>query len=59
MLGLPEIIKCAKCGYVLYKSNDLIPPRDIVKKLNGKCPRCSSTLNQNPVSIEVKELKKW
>jgi len=56
---LPEIIKCAKCGYVLYKGNDLIPPRDVVRKFDGKCPRCSSTLSQNPVSIEVRELKKW
>jgi ribosomal protein S27AE len=59
VLALPEIVKCAKCGYVLYKGNDLIPPRDIVKKFNGKCPRCSSTLSQNPLSIEVRELKKW
>jgi ribosomal protein S27AE len=59
VLGLPEIIKCAKCGYVLYKGNDLIPPRDVIRKFDGKCPRCSSTLSQNPVSIEVRELKKW
>lgn len=56
---MPEIIKCSKCGYVLYRGNDLIPPRDIVKKFNGKCPRCSSILSQSPVSIEVRELKKW
>jgi len=58
VLNLPEIIKCAKCGYVLYKGNDLIPPRDIVKKFNGRCPKCSSALSQNPLSIEVRELKK-
>lgn len=55
---MPEIVKCAKCGYILYKGNELVPPREIAKRFGGKCPKCSSTLSQNPLSIEVQEQKK-
>ncbi|MEM4577159.1 MAG: hypothetical protein QW701_06960 [Candidatus Nezhaarchaeales archaeon] len=54
---MPQVIKCAKCGYILYKGKDLTPPRDVVKKFNGKCPKCFSMLNVNPVSINVREPK--
>ncbi|MHC1601531.1 MAG: hypothetical protein ACXQTB_04220 [Candidatus Nezhaarchaeales archaeon] len=56
---MPQIVKCANCGYVLYKGNDLVPPKDIVKKFNGKCPKCMALLNQNPLSIEVRGQKRF
>jgi len=56
---MPQIVKCANCGYVLYKGNDLVPPKDIVKKFNGKCPKCMAPLNQNPLSIEVRGQKRF
>ncbi|MDH5815574.1 MAG: hypothetical protein QE164_02100 [Candidatus Nezhaarchaeota archaeon] len=58
MSALPQIVKCASCGYVLYKGNDLVPPREIAKRFGGKCPKCSSALSQSPLSVEVREQKK-
>ncbi|MEM2214107.1 MAG: hypothetical protein QXD66_03610 [Candidatus Nezhaarchaeales archaeon] len=55
MSALPQIVKCASCGYVLYKGNDLIQPKEIAKRFSGKCPKCSSLLSQSPLSVEVRE----
>ncbi|MEM0217272.1 MAG: hypothetical protein QXM73_00775 [Candidatus Nezhaarchaeales archaeon] len=55
---MPQIVKCAKCGYVLYKGNDLVQPKEIAKRFGGKCPKCSSLLSQSPLSVEVREQKK-
>ncbi|MDI9620042.1 MAG: hypothetical protein QFX33_04450 [Candidatus Nezhaarchaeota archaeon] len=54
---MPQVIKCVNCGYVLYKGNDLVPPREVIKKFHGKCPKCASTLNQTPISIDVQASK--
>lgn len=56
---MPQIVKCANCGYILYKGIDLMAPKDIVKKFNGKCPKCMTTLTQKPVHIEIRGPKKF
>lgn len=55
---MPQIVKCSNCGYILYRGNELVQPREIAKRFSGKCPKCSSILSQNPISIEVQEQKK-
>ncbi|MEM4699342.1 MAG: hypothetical protein QXT74_00090 [Candidatus Nezhaarchaeales archaeon] len=49
-----EIVKCSRCGYVLHEGVELVTPKDVVRKYNGKCPNCSSQLNVKGVKIQVK-----
>lgn len=48
-----EIVLCDDCGYILHRGNELVTPKDIVKKYSGRCPKCSSILNNNDVKIKV------
>ncbi len=48
-----EIVLCSQCGYVLHKGDELVTPRDVAKRYNGKCPRCMNPLNTRGVKIEV------
>jgi len=48
-----EIVICGRCGYVLHRGEELVTPRDVVKKYNGRCPRCSSQLSTKSMKIEV------
>ena len=53
---MPEVLYCSKCGYTLYASEELIPPEDIMKKYDDRCPRCWSILNFDPRKIIVKPI---
>ena len=53
---MPQKIICEGCGYVLYDSDDLKPPEELIKELEGKCPKCSKKLIFNPEKVEIKGL---
>jgi DNA-directed RNA polymerase subunit RPC12/RpoP len=42
------IIKCKKCGYVLYRTATVIPVSAILRQYGYKCPRCGAQLNLDP-----------
>ncbi len=48
---MPEKIVCKNCGYVLYEGLDLIPPIEVFKRVNGRCPSCNAPLLQAPADI--------
>lgn len=50
---MPQEIVCSGCGYVLFKGEILKSPQDIVRKYEGKCPKCSKTLNFDGKKVEI------
>jgi len=48
-----EIVLCSSCGYVLHKGDELVTPKDVIKKYNGRCPNCSRQLNTKGAKMEV------
>ena len=41
------IIKCKKCGYVLFRTQAVIPVDTVLKQYGYKCPRCGARLSPN------------
>jgi NAD-dependent SIR2 family protein deacetylase len=41
---MPQRMLCNKCKEVLYEGDLLKSPQDIIKKFEGKCPRCGKNL---------------
>ena len=50
---MPQEIICSGCGYVLYKGEILKSPQDIIRKYEGKCPRCGKTLTFDINNIKI------
>jgi predicted nucleic acid-binding Zn-ribbon protein len=48
---------CEKCGAILYEGMDLKPPYEIVKRYNGKCPKCGRKLFSDPINFEVTKIE--
>ena len=42
--NMPQRMLCSKCKEVLYEGDLLKSPQDIIKKFEGKCPKCSKDL---------------
>jgi RNase P subunit RPR2 len=41
---MPQRMLCNKCKEVLYEGDLLKSPQDIIKKFDGKCPKCGKNL---------------
>jgi hypothetical protein len=52
--GLPQKIVCKSCKEVLYEGELLKSPQDIIKKFEGKCPKCKKDLKFSTEGVEVK-----
>jgi len=50
---MPQEIVCSRCGYVLYKGDVLKPPQDIIRKYNGRCPKCGRELSFSPDRVKI------
>jgi len=50
---MPQKIVCSECGDVLYKGDTLKSPQDILKKYNGRCPKCDKKLNFSHDKVNV------
>ena len=51
---MPQIVKCAGCGEVLYEGREILTPGDVIDRVGGKCPKCGRKLSLRVLSCEVK-----
>ncbi len=54
---MPEKVICKNCGEILYEGDLLRSPQDVIKKYEGKCPKCSKELGFEGESVQVKPCK--
>jgi hypothetical protein len=50
---LPQKIVCKSCKEVLYEGELLKSPQDVIKKYEGKCPKCKKELKFSTEGVEV------
>jgi phage FluMu protein Com len=50
---LPQKIFCAECNSILYEGEVLKSPNDIIKKFDGKCPKCDKKLDFTVDGINI------
>jgi len=41
---MPQRVTCAECNHLLYEGDILKSPQDIIKKFDGRCPKCNRKL---------------
>jgi NAD-dependent SIR2 family protein deacetylase len=51
---LPQKIVCKSCKEVLYEGDLLKSPQDVIKKYEGKCPKCKKELKFSTESVDVR-----
>ena len=44
---------CSECSYLLYEGDILKSPQDIIKKFDGRCPKCNRKLNFSIDSVTI------
>ncbi len=54
VMGVPIIIRCHSCGFVLYNGNQLRSIDEILRQWGYKCPVCLSPLSKTPIRWEVR-----
>lgn len=54
---MPIRVLCHQCNAVLYEDPELVSPKEVLEKNNGRCPKCSSPLNfdQNKLKISISD----
>ena len=50
---LPQKITCFECGHILYEGSILKSPKDIIRRHEEKCPKCSRILELQRDSITI------
>ena len=55
---MPQKIQCSTCKEVLYEGELLKSPQDIIKKFDGKCPKCKKALKFNSDGVNVTPMGK-
>jgi NAD-dependent SIR2 family protein deacetylase len=50
---LPQKTVCRSCKEVLYEGELLKSPQDIIKKHEGKCPKCKKELKFTTEGVEI------
>ncbi len=50
---MPQKIVCKSCKEVLYEGDLLKSPQDVIKKYEGKCPKCKKDLRFSTEGVEV------
>ena len=53
---MPHEILCTNCDEVLYWGFLVKSPKEIIKNLDGKCPKCTFKLSED-FSLEISPLK--
>lgn len=51
---MPQIVKCAGCGEVLYEGREIISPDQVIGMVGDRCPACGRKLSLHVLSCEVK-----
>jgi DNA-directed RNA polymerase subunit RPC12/RpoP len=54
---MPQRILCEDCNEILYQGSELVPPEEIIRKHDGRCPKCGKKLCFTAEKVEVKALK--
>ena len=54
---MPQKILCKECNEVLYVGDLLKSPLDVIKKFEGKCPKCGKYLAFETDAVSVKSRK--
>jgi len=54
---VPQRVICKECGEILYEGDLLRSPLDVIKKFEGKCPKCGKDLGFEGESVEVRPCK--
>jgi len=50
---MPQKITCSECGCNLYEGDILKSPQDILKKYEGRCPKCHRKLSFSSGGVEI------
>ena len=50
---MPQKVTCAECNHMLYESNILKSPKDIIKMFEGRCPECNRELSFDAKAISL------
>lgn len=50
---MPQRVICSECDHVLYEGDILKSPQDILKKFDGRCPKCGRKLNFKTDSVSI------
>ncbi len=53
VVALPQKIICSSCKEVLYEGELLKSPQDVIKKFEGKCPKCKKELKFSTEGVDV------
>ena len=51
---MPQKIICNSCKEVLYEGDLLKSPQDVIKKYEGKCPKCKKELKFSTEGVDVR-----
>jgi Zn finger protein HypA/HybF involved in hydrogenase expression len=53
VMGVPIIIRCHSCGFILYQGNELKSIDVVLREWGYRCPVCMSPLSKTPIRWEV------
>jgi len=54
---LTQRVVCSKCGAVLYESDELRSPIEIIQGLGGGCPSCGRKLDYTPRQFDPEKVR--
>ncbi|MBC7120457.1 MAG: hypothetical protein H5T33_02570 [Candidatus Methanosuratus sp.] len=50
---MPIRVLCHQCKAVLYEDLELVSPKEVLEKNNGRCPKCSATMSFDANSLRI------
>ena len=50
---MPQKIVCSICKEVLYEGELLKSPQDVIKKFEGRCPKCKKELRFKMDGVDI------
>ena len=53
VVGMPIIIRCHSCGFILYQGNELKSINAVLREWGYRCPVCMSPLSTWPLAVKV------
>lgn len=53
VISLPVRLVCHQCKAVIYEDPELVSPKEVIEKSEGKCPKCSTPLTFDPSKLTI------
>lgn len=53
VIWLPVRLVCHQCNAVIYEDPELVSPKEVIEKSEGKCPKCSAPLTFDPSKLTI------